>query len=173
MKINYDYINELKKIIDSNNDKRICVVGTSCTGKTTYLDYAHNGLDMDKIIFPLLSDEEKEYVCQTPWTPEIGETMDRLVKEKIKIKCGQPVFGTVIIDCDLIVYLDISDELLQERTKSRNVDYQDAKNMKDSIEKDITLSSIRISKSFRLIGYRNEQYFYIVWFDRNHETYSG
>ena len=102
---------------------------------------------MDKIIFPLLSDEEREYVCQTPWTPEIGETMDRLVKEKIKIKPGKPVFGTVIIDCDLIVYLDISDELLLERTKSRNVDYQDAKKMKDSIERDIedtTIPVIRI-----------------------------
>lgn len=46
-------------------------------------------------------------------------------------------------------------------------------NKPDSIEKDITLSSIRISQSFRLIGYRNEEYFYIVWFDRNHESYSG
>ena len=43
----------------------------------------------------------------------------------------------------------------------------------DNIEKDITLSSLRISQSFRLIGYRNEEYFYIVWFDRNHESYSG
>ena len=147
MKMDYEYINELKRVIDSNKDKRICVVGTSCTGKTTYLDYAKNGLDMDKIIFPLLSDEEREYVCQTPWTPEIGETMDRLVKEKIKIKPGQPVFGTVIIDCDLIVYLDISDKLLLARTKSRNVNYQDAKNMKDSIERDIedtTIPVIRI-----------------------------
>lgn len=147
MKMDYEYINELKRVIDSNKDKRICVVGTSCTGKTTYLDYAKNGLDMDKIIFPLLSDEEREYVCQTPWTPEIGETMDRLVKEKIKIKPGKPVFGTVIIDCDLIVYLDISDKLLLARTKSRNVNYQDAKNMKDSIERDIedtTIPVIRI-----------------------------
>ena len=147
MKIDYDYIKDLKEVIDSNKDKRICVVGTSCTGKTTYLEYAKTGLDMDEIIFPLLSSEEKEYVCQTPWTPEIGETMDRLVKERIQIKPGQPVFGTVIIDCDLIIYLGISDELLQERTKSRNVDYQDAKNMKDSIEKDIedtTIPVIRI-----------------------------
>lgn len=147
MNLDYEYINDLKKVIDSNKDKRICVVGTSCTGKTTYLEYDKNGLDMDQIIFPLLSSEEKEYVCQTPWTPEIGETMDRLVKERIQIKAGQPVFGTVIIDCDLIIYLDISDELLQERTKSRNVDYQDAKNMKDSIEKDIedtTIPVIRI-----------------------------
>lgn len=144
MKIDYDYINNLKEVIDTNKEKRICVVGTSCTGKTTYLNYAKNGLDMDKVIFPLLSDEEKEYVCQTPWTPEIGETMDRLVKERIRIKPGQPVFGTVIIDCDLIIYLDISDKLLQERTKSRNVNYQDAKNMKDSIEKDLEETSIPV-----------------------------
>ena len=144
MKIDYDYINNLKEVIDTNKEKRICVVGTSCTGKTTYLNYAKNGLDMDKVIFPLLSDEEKEYVCQTPWTPEIGETMDKLVKERIRIKPGQPVFGTVIIDCDLIIYLDISDKLLQERTKSRNVNYQDAKNMKDSIEKDLEETSIPV-----------------------------
>ena len=43
----------------------------------------------------------------------------------------------------------------------------------DSIEKDITLSSIRASEKFRLIGYRQEQYFYLVWFDRNHLTYKG
>ena len=144
MKLDYEYINELKRVIDSNKDKRICVVGTSCTGKTTYLEHAKNGLDMDKIIFPLMTDEEKEYVCQTPWTPEIGKTMDKLVKERIKIIPGQPVFGTVIIDCDLIVYLDISDELLLERTKSRNVNYQDAKNMKDSIEQDLEETSIPV-----------------------------
>ena len=46
MKIDYEYINDLKKVIDSNKEKRICVVGTSCTGKTTYLEYAKNGLDI-------------------------------------------------------------------------------------------------------------------------------
>lgn len=42
-----------------------------------------------------------------------------------------------------------------------------------SIAKDITLSSIRLSDKFRLIGYRQEEYFYIVWFDRNHISYKG
>lgn len=144
MQLDYDYINDLKKVLDGNRDKRVCVVGTSCTGKTTYLNYAKNGLDMDKIIFPLLSEEEKEYVCSTPWTPEIGETMDRLVKERIKINPGEPVFGTVIIDCDLIVYLDISDELLLERTKSRNCNFSDAKSMKDSIEKALERTTIPV-----------------------------
>ena len=45
--------------------------------------------------------------------------------------------------------------------------------MPDSIEKDITLSSLRVSDKFRIIGYRQEQFFYIVWFDRNHLTYKG
>ena len=138
MEINYDYINELKNVLDKNKDKRVCVLGTSCTGKTTYLNYAKNGLDMDKIIFPLLSEEEKEYVCQ------IGATMERLVKEKIKIEPGIPVFGTVIIDCDLIVYLDIEDSLLRERTKARNVNFTDVKNMKDGIEKELKETNIPV-----------------------------
>lgn len=144
IKIDYSYINELKNILDNNKDKRICVVGTSCTGKTTYLEYAKNGLDMDKVIFPLLSKEEKEYVCQTPWTPEIGQTMDKLVRERIKIQVGQPVFGTVVIDCDLIVYLNISEELLKKRTKSRNVNFDDAKGMQDGIEKELSKTTIPV-----------------------------
>lgn len=140
--VDYSYINDLKKILDQNTNKRVCVVGTSCTGKSTYLKYANNGLDMDEIIFPLLTEQEKEYVCQTPWTEEIGETMDKLVRERVKIQAGQPVFGTVILDCDLIVYLNISDDLLRKRTKSRGVNYNDAKNMKDNIEGNLEKAKI-------------------------------
>ena len=43
----------------------------------------------------------------------------------------------------------------------------------NEIKKDITLSSLRISDKFRIIGYRQEQFFYIVWFDRNHLAYKG
>ena len=146
MKIDYSYINDLKNILENNKNKRVCVVGKSCTGKTTYLEYAKDGLDMDKIIFPLLSQEEKEYVCQTPWTEEIGKEMDRLVKERIQIQAGQPVFGTVIIDCDLIVYLNISEELLRQRTKSRNVSFDDAKRMKDNIEQELTKTDIPVTR---------------------------
>lgn len=38
-----------------------------------------------------------------------------------------------------------------------------------NIARDITLHSMRVTKKFRLIGYREEQFFYIVWFDKNHE----
>lgn len=144
LKEKYSYINDLKKILEQNTDKRVCVIGTSCTGKSTYLKYANNGLDMDDIIFPLLTEQEKEYVCKTPWTEEIGKTIDRLVKERIKIREGQPVFGTVIIDCDLIVYLNISDNLLRKRAENRGVNYSDAKNMKNNIEKDLEKTNIPV-----------------------------
>ena len=68
--------------------------------------------------------------------------MDELVRTRLIIKPGIPMFGTVLLDCDLIVYLHISDELLLERTKLRNVDFMSALNMQKNIEKEINASSI-------------------------------
>ena len=135
-------IEELAQIFNENKDKRICVLGTTCTGKTTLINATNMGLDMDKEIFPLLTEEETEYVCRTPWTEEIGDKMDELVRTKLSIKPGTPMFGTVLLDCDLIVYLHIDDELLFERTKLRNVDFNNAKNMQQSIEEEIRKSNI-------------------------------
>ena len=133
---------ELLVIFENNKDKRICVLGTSCTGKTYLINKLGYGLDMDKEIFPLLTKEESDYVCSTPWTPLIGETMNNLVRTKLKISPGVPMFGTVLLDSDLIIYLHISDELLKERTKLRNVNFEDVKKMQEEIEKDIRNSNI-------------------------------
>ena len=135
-------VDNLTKIFSENGDKRICVLGTTCTGKTTLINEANIGLDMDEEIFPLLTEEETEYVCRTPWTEEIGQKMDELVRTKLSIKPGLPMFGTVLLDCDLIVYLHISDELLLERTKLRSVDFINAKNMQQKIEEEIKNSNI-------------------------------
>ena len=135
-------LEELLQIFSDNSDKRICVLGTTCTGKTTLLKSIKVGLDMDKEIFPLLSKEETEYVCQTPWTEEIGNKMDELVRTKLKIQPGTPMFGTVLLDCDLTIYLHINDELLQERTRLRNTDFNNAKNMQKKIEEEIKKSNI-------------------------------
>lgn len=141
MKIN-DAMYRLNEIFDNNSEKRICVLGTTCTGKTTFIKKMNTGQDMDELIFPLLSKKEKEYVCATPWTEEIGKKMDELVQERVRIIKGIPMFGTVLLDCDLIVYLDISDDLLLKRTKLRNVDFNNAKNMKLKIEEEISKSKI-------------------------------
>ncbi|MBQ3408103.1 MAG: hypothetical protein IJH12_02720 [Clostridia bacterium] len=137
------YIEELKEIFNNNKNKRVLVIGTTCTGKSTLIKNLGIGLDMDKVIFPLLTKEESDYVCQTPWTKEIGEKMTYLVKTKLKIQPGEPLFGTVLIDCDLIVYLHINDELLKKRANLRNVDFANAKNMQTEIEEEIKKSNIR------------------------------
>ena len=137
-------IEQLIEIFEENRDKRICVLGTTCTGKTTLIKGTNIGLDMDEEIFPLLTEEETEYVCRTPWTQEIGNRMDELVRTKLSIKQGTPMFGTVLLDCDLIVYLHINDDLLLERTKLRNTDFSNAKNMQLKIEEEIKKSNIPI-----------------------------
>lgn len=137
-------IEELKDIFINNKDKRICVLGTTCAGKTTLINKYNLGNDMDKEIFPLLTKEEEQYVCSTPWTEEIGAKMDELVRTKLIIKPGTPMFGTVLLDCDLIIYLHINDRLLLERTKLRNVDFENAKNMQLKIEKEIKNSNIPV-----------------------------
>lgn len=135
-------IDNLVAIFNENSNKRICVLGTTCTGKTTLINESNIGLDMDKEIFPLLTQEETDYVCSTPWTEEIGNKMNELVRSKLSIKPGTPMFGTVLVDCDLIIYLHISDELLFERTKLRNADFINAKNMQKKIEDEIKNSGI-------------------------------
>lgn len=142
MNTNDELLNRLEKILRENKDKRICVIGTTCTGKSTLIKNLNMGLDMDDAIFPLLTKEETDYVCSSPWTVEIGKKMDELVSERLSIISGVPMFGTVLLDCDLIIYLHISDELLRIRTNLRNADFINAKNMQQKIEDEISKSSI-------------------------------
>lgn len=139
-----DIVDKLKNIFENNQDKRICVIGTTCTGKTTLIKKLGIGLDMDKEIFPLLTKEETEYVCSTPWTEEIGKKMDELVRTKLQIQKEKPMFGIVLLDCDLIVYLHIEDTLLKERTQLRHVDFFNAKNMQKKIEEEIEKTNIEV-----------------------------
>lgn len=141
---NSELTQKLRSLLEENQDKRVVVVGTTCTGKSTFLESISNAHDMDELVFPQLTQEEADYVNQTPWTPEIGKTMNGLVKKKVKIKPGEPVFGTVVIDSDLVIYLKISDELLHRRTLLRRANFEDAKNMQQQIEKEIKSSGIPV-----------------------------
>lgn len=134
---------ELITILNENQDKRICVLGTTCTGKSTLINNLGIGVDMDEKIFPLLTKEETDYVCNTPWTEEVGDKMNELVRERLLIEPGEPMFGTVLLDCDLIVYLHINDEMLLERTNLRNANFENAKNMQQKIEDEIRASGIK------------------------------
>ena len=55
----------------------------------------------------------------------------------------------------------------------RGLKFEEIENLvkPDNISKDITLCSLRVSKKFRIVGYRQDEYFYIVWFDAQHKSY--
>ncbi len=56
--------------------------------------------------------------------------------------------------------------------KDRGMRYEVLHNMRipDNISKDVTIQSMRLSEKFRIIGYRDNEHFYIIWFDNNHNT---
>ena len=141
-------INALNAIFDKHKKERICVLGTTCCGKTSLLKQIPDCIDLDDELWPQLSKEETEFISQKPWTNEIGDFIDKLVYEKISVKVGHPLFTTIIVDCDVVVYLDISDELLAEHCKKRGNDFLDSKNVKNSIEEDWNNHRKRGGKTF-------------------------
>ena len=135
---------QLQTLLDQYKHERVVVLGGTCTGKSTLIKHLVGAVDMDKLIFPLLSPEEADYVCQTPWTPEIGQRMTQLTKERVKVQVGRPVFGTVVLAADHIVYLKISDDLLRERTDARAVSFSDAKKMQQHLEAEIATADLPV-----------------------------
>ena len=134
-------LNTLKAIFNNHKTERVCVIGTICVGKSTILkrlsDY--NCLDMDSELWPNIPPDEMELfskLSQEPWTKEFGDEIDRLTYKYLKVKPGYPMFTSVIVDCEAVVYLDISDSLLTQHCEIRNVSFGDAKNIKEAIEDD-------------------------------------
>lgn len=129
-------LNALNAIFGKHKDERICVLATTCCGKTSLLRQIPGCVDLDDELWPQLTKEEAEFISQKPWTNEIGDFIDKLVYEKISVKAGHPLFTTIIVDCDVVVYLDISDKLLAEHCQKRGNSFLDAKNVKNSVEED-------------------------------------
>ena len=142
-------VEKMKRIFTNNIEKRICVVGASCVGKTTLLQYLPEAVDMDDLLFgndqkdirPLLSQKEIEYVCG-PWTPEVGQFMTQKARELIKIEPSHPVFGTIVFPSDLVIEITVPDNILRERISQRNTDEKDIYAMKKQIESEIEKSGI-------------------------------
>lgn len=129
-------VNTLKAIFEKHKNERIYVLATICCGKTTLIQQIPNCVDMDSIAFINITEEEAAILNQKPWTKEVGDLVDSLVYRNVKVQPGYPVFGTVIVDCDVVIYLDIRDELLEKHCKKRGTDFTDAKKIKESIEED-------------------------------------
>ncbi len=127
-------INTLSAIFEKHKNERICVLGTTCCGKSTLQQQIPGTVDMDDVLWPQLTKDEELYLCQKPWTKEIGAFTRKIVKERVNVTAGQPLFTLILLDCEVIVYLDISDKLLAEHCEKRGSTFQDAKNVKDAIE---------------------------------------
>ena len=76
--VNNPIVAELKALLLLHSAQRVCVVGTTCTGKSTLLTHIPTARDQDREVFPRLTEAEKAFVSQTPWTEEIGHTMTQL-----------------------------------------------------------------------------------------------
>jgi len=143
-------VERMRKLFAENSERRVCVVGASCVGKTTLMNYLPEAVDMDDLLFgnkqkgisPLLTQTEIDYVCG-PWTPEVGQFMTRKSHELIKIEPGHPVFGTIVFPSDLVIEITVSDHILRERIRRRNTKEDDVFKMKAQIEDEIEKSGIQ------------------------------
>ena len=142
-------VEKIKKLFADNIEKKICVVGSSCVGKSTLLSYLPEAVDMDDLLFgskqkdisPLLTQKEIDYVCGV-WTPEVGQFMTQKAHELIKIEAGHPIFGTIVFPSDLVIEITVPDNILRERIRRRDTDEKDVFNMKAQIESEIEKSGI-------------------------------
>ncbi len=139
-------LQELKALLETNKDKRITVIGTTCAGKTTLLkDIPEASAIAD--VAPPLTEAEKEFYYHAPLTRENNKKMIEMRAGRVSVRPGHPLFGTAIAKgTELIIYLTISDELLKKRTKSRGVDFTQAKTMQGFIEEQIMESGLPVIK---------------------------
>lgn len=138
----------LSYILDKYKDKRVLVVAPPCSGKSTILQHLKNGVDLDTV-FDTMPEDFKRYILhhenpfmflngdkqtvkytEKVFVPDNKESEDFLrsttklltdyTNTNFKIIKGNPVFGTNIIDTDVVIYLKLSDEILDSRLESRN-----------------------------------------------------
>jgi len=150
-------INTLAAIFEKHTHERICVIGTMCCGKTTLLRQLsqYNCVDVDDELWPQISEEETERLSQTPITKEIIDAVVRHMHEKITVKQGRPLFGIAVLDCDAVVYLDISAQLLEEHCKKRgDTSLMDALYVKTRVEEDWAAHRARNEKVFYYLTVR-------------------
>jgi len=138
-------LDKLRKIFAENSDKRICVVGFSCIGKSTLVRDLPECLDFDDIVWQQMPkkvyDELKS--IPEPW----DETTMTIWKEYVKnthvnIKLRQPVFSIRVEDCDLLVYLTLDEKEHRNRVAKRKKDFELLANHRAKIEKAVKESNL-------------------------------
>ena len=142
-----DIIQKLKQIFDKNSDKRILVLGTMCAGKTTLIKSLPECLDQDEICWALLPKELEEKLSKGSWTDEMVDSWNKHVENAtqiVEIEAGRPLFGGSVFKSDIIVYLNINEKTLRERTKKRNVAYEVAANYNNEIKEKLKMTGLPV-----------------------------
>ena len=151
MFISNETINALINIFTKHNKERICVIGTMCCGKTTLVQKLspYNCVDADDELWYKVPKEEMDALSQRPITKEIMDAVFTLMRERVTAKPGHPLFGITILDCEVVVYLDISHLLLKKHCEARgDTDYIDALYVKKYIEEDYIAHKVKSEKIF-------------------------
>ena len=143
-----DTINTLEAIFEKHENERICVLSTTCVGKTTITMKNPLWIDVDILLGECMTKEEIEFCSKIPWTEEIGDVYGKIMSERVKIEPGYPLFCSMILDCEVVVYIDISDENLLNHCKKRGVNFEYALQMKNEIEKDWNYHKNKNDKKF-------------------------
>lgn len=135
--VDQDTIQKLKKIFDRNSSKRILVMGTTCAGKSTLIKSLPECLDQDDICWALLPKELEEKLSRGSWTQEMIESWNKHVENAtqiVEIEAGRPLFGASMFKSDIIVYLNINENTLRERTSKRGIKYEMAESYNNKIK---------------------------------------
>ena len=144
-------INALMAIFEKHKNDRICVIGTMCCGKTTLVRQLsqYNCVDADDEVWPQISEEKTTALSRKPITKGIMDSVYTLMYEKTSVRPGAPLFGIAILDCEVVVYLDISPQLLKKHCDMRgDTDYVDALYVKKRIEEDCATHKEKGEKVF-------------------------
>ena len=147
-----DTINTLEAIFEKHKHERIIVLSTTCVGKSTMVKQMPHWIDVDILLGQCMTKEEIKFCSQVPWTEEIGEVYGKIMYERVKVQPGHPLFCSCVIDCEVLVYIDISNEILSEHCKKRNVDFNYALQMKEEIEKDWNYHKEKNEKIFYYVA---------------------
>ena len=59
-----DTINSLNTIFEKHKEDQICILATTCCGKSTLHEQIPGTVDMDDELWPQLTKEEEAYICR-------------------------------------------------------------------------------------------------------------
>ena len=129
-------VRQLTQLFKTHRDKRILVLGTTCAGKSTLVRNFPECLDQDDVCWELLPRELEKKLSGGPWTEDLVNAWNAHVENAIRIveiEPGRPLFAGSFFKSDIIIYLNISEKTLRERTEKRGISYETASKYNDEI----------------------------------------